>query len=407
MFKRYHQSVFCLLTVFVVGVNGAEPPQSPLEVFERRILPLLRAEKPSSCAECHLSGVDLKDYIRPSQEETFAALVREGLIDPQKPESSKLLEFIGRKPEKPSLMSDEARKLEMEAFRDWIQLASKDASLLSAKSSEPIGPAVPSEVIRHARKDRVLASFIDNVWNEMGRCAWCHSPDRNQEQVAKHGKQVSWITLADPEGTMRYLLEAGLIDPATPEESLLLLKPTLKVEHGGGQKMLVGDRTYKQFRKFIEDYAATLEGNYKTAESLPSSSDETAMVSEIWLKLEKVPANLDKKLLQVDVYQMENGSWSEMPIATADRGVFGAGQLWQHNLTLLGRKGSKWAEELREGKLPSGRYLLRIYVDQNDRLSQDFRSPFGRDDIVGEVEITSDWPAGYGKMTIVPFPEAR
>ena len=41
-----------------------------LAIFERRILPILNAQRPSSCAECHLSGVDLKDYIRPDQATT-------------------------------------------------------------------------------------------------------------------------------------------------------------------------------------------------------------------------------------------------------------------------------------------------------------------------------------------------
>ena len=46
---------------------------SSLAIFEKRILPIFQSAKPSSCAECHLSGVDLKDYIRPTQKETFLA----------------------------------------------------------------------------------------------------------------------------------------------------------------------------------------------------------------------------------------------------------------------------------------------------------------------------------------------
>jgi hypothetical protein len=36
-------------------------------VFARRILPILRSQNPPACAECHLSGVDLKQYIRPTE----------------------------------------------------------------------------------------------------------------------------------------------------------------------------------------------------------------------------------------------------------------------------------------------------------------------------------------------------
>ena len=39
---------------------------SSLAIFEKRILPIFQSDMPSSCAECHLSGVDLKEYIRPT-----------------------------------------------------------------------------------------------------------------------------------------------------------------------------------------------------------------------------------------------------------------------------------------------------------------------------------------------------
>src|SRR5688572_25407690 len=98
-------------------------------IFEKRILPIFQSAKASSCTECHLSGVDLKDYIRPTQQETFAALKGAGLIDTGKPEASKLLAFIARKPDKPSLITDKVRKEEYEAFRAWIVAAVKDPAL--------------------------------------------------------------------------------------------------------------------------------------------------------------------------------------------------------------------------------------------------------------------------------------
>ena len=52
---------------------GADEASS-LAIFDRRILPILQAKDPSSCSECHLSGVDLKQYIRPDANPTFASL---------------------------------------------------------------------------------------------------------------------------------------------------------------------------------------------------------------------------------------------------------------------------------------------------------------------------------------------
>ena len=56
-----------LLTMPVFAQEGATPAQ----VFEKRILPIFKSPKPSSCIDCHLSGVDLKNYILPSHEKTF------------------------------------------------------------------------------------------------------------------------------------------------------------------------------------------------------------------------------------------------------------------------------------------------------------------------------------------------
>jgi hypothetical protein len=352
-----------------------------------------------------LSGVDLKDYIRPTQHETFASLVSAGMIDIQKPDDSKILRFINRRPEQPNLVTDKVRQQEFEAFRAWILAAVSDPKLLAAKEgAEPIGPQLPDEVIRHARKDRVLASFVDNVWAEVGRCAACHSPDRNQKQVKEHGEQVSWIKLRDPQATMQYMLEAGLIDPDEPLNSLLLLKPTMQVKHGGGQKMVVGDRAYKQFRRFIDDYAAVVAGRYTKADQLPEPSDEVSVVSEIWLKIEEVPTSYDKMLLQVDLYRWTGSGWSQFRVATSDRLVFGKRQLWQHSLSLTAPSGTDWAKEIRSQRLPAGKYLVKLYLDKTGKLQQDSNAELGDEDFVGQVEVESRWPPGYGKMTAVKFP---
>ena len=395
----------CCLAPFIATAAAAEG-EAARSLFEKRILPILNSPKPSSCSECHLSGVDLKDYIGKDQKATYASLVAAGLVDPAKPDASKLLAFIARKPEKPSLVNDRVRKEEYEAFRAWLTAAAKEPAMLDAAAAESaIGPQLPPDVIRHARSDRVLASFIDNIWNEVGRCAACHSPEKNAEQVAKHGEQVSWIIPGDPAATMRHMLEADLIDVKDPEQSLLLRKPTVQVEHGGGQKMVVGDRSYKQFRRFLDDYASTAAGKYVTAEQLPELSEEVSAVSEIWLKITGVPEELDQMLLQVDLHRWTGDGWSPERWATSDRPVFGKGQLWQHSLSITAPRGSPRAEKVTaDPSLPPGRYLVKVYVDRAGKLSQDFRAVMGQEELVGAVEVESRWPAGYGRMTAIVYP---
>jgi hypothetical protein len=200
------------------------------------------------------------------------------------------------------------------------------------------------------------------------------------------------------------MLDAGIIDPDSPLDSMLLTKPTLQLDHGGGQKMVVGDRSYKQFRQFIDDYAQVANGTYKTADELPKRSDEVSVVSEIWFKLVDVPASFDKMLLQVDLFRWMGDGWSEHRVASSDRLVFGKGQLWQHSLSLTAPRGSEWAEQLKSKKLPAGRYLIKLYVDRTNKLKKDYRFRLGDDEFVGQVEVESKWPGSYGRMTVASFP---
>ena len=84
--------------------------------------------------------------------------------------------------------------------------------------------------------------------------------------------------------------------------------------------------------------------------------------------------------------------------------MFGDGNLWQHSLSLTAQRGTVWEKQIAAGKLPSGKYLAKLYIDQTNKLQKDFTAELNVQDFVGEVELESQWPAGYGNMTIVKFP---
>src|SRR5687768_13784971 len=75
-------------------VSGDDGP-TPAQIFEKRILPIFKSPQPSSCIDCHLSGVDLKNYILPSHEKTFLSLRDQGMIDLDRPGESRILRLIG------------------------------------------------------------------------------------------------------------------------------------------------------------------------------------------------------------------------------------------------------------------------------------------------------------------------
>src|SRR3954470_7066398 len=101
------------------------------QVFEKRIAPIFKSPNPSSCVQCHLAGVDLKNYIRPSSRETFLSLRDQGLVDLDAPEKSRILALIemGKGEKGAELIHEEMRKKEYEAFAAWVMASATDPAL--------------------------------------------------------------------------------------------------------------------------------------------------------------------------------------------------------------------------------------------------------------------------------------
>ncbi|MBY0228980.1 MAG: hypothetical protein K2W96_06860 [Gemmataceae bacterium] len=372
---------------------AAEVPATPREVFEKRLLPIFKSPDPSSCVQCHLAGVALKDYIRPSHEETFASLRDAGLIDLDKPAKSRILALIRMGEGTGAPVQEKVRKAELDAFADWIARSAADPKTRALpKAKKPASAHRPGAVVRHARKDRVLESFERNIWPMRFRCMGCHTEGsaESRKHAKEHGARVEWFKAAGPEATLDYLRSSRLIDIDAPEKSLLLRKPLDLSKHGGGKKFAEGDQGHKAFRAFIDDYARIAKDGYADTKSLPKTEGGKRFGSDIWLKLEKTPAAWGDKLLQVDLHAWDAKAdkWQDAPVATSDRVVWGKGRLWQHNLTLLGQ------DSLRRGK-----YLVKVRVDAEGRLAKDWKATLGPKDLVGSAEVESAWPAGYGKMT--------
>ncbi|HVE42477.1 MAG TPA: hypothetical protein VNM14_21525 [Planctomycetota bacterium] len=402
-----------LLLVVAVGAGNADDEAKGADLFAKRILPIFKSPNPSSCTQCHLAGVDLKNYILPSHEKTFVSLRDQGLIDLDKPENSKILRLInmGEASKEAQLISDKVRKMEYDAFAEWIKASAADPKLREAPklaASELAQPKRPVEVIRHARLDKVAELFEKNVWSQRFRCTACHSPESPEyaKLVKENGEEMMWIRKEGAEATMQYLLASKLVVAKAPEQSLMLRKPTNQVKHGGGQKMLVGDMVYKGFRAWLEEYAKTVGDKYASAADLPKDAPAPLTAgSDHWVKITNTPPAWADRLLQVSIFAWDESkkAWETSPCATSDRGVFGKGKLWQHNLVLQAVPESPRAAALRAGKgsLPAGKYLLRVHVDLQGRLEKDWKATLGKADFVGEKELDGRLPEGYGSMTVV------
>ena len=71
------------------GSAGDEPKAA--DIFAKRILPIFKSPNPSSCTQCHLAGVDLKNYILPSHEKTFLSLRDQGMVNLETPDYAGVL----------------------------------------------------------------------------------------------------------------------------------------------------------------------------------------------------------------------------------------------------------------------------------------------------------------------------
>lgn len=428
------------------GAVADDGAADPLAVFEQRIMPIFASPKPSSCVQCHLASVDLRDYIRPTSQATFQSLRQNGLIDTEHPRQSKILQLIamGEKDPDPTAirMHAKTRQAEYDAFAAWIEACCQDQEMLSTSDADrsSIGPVLPLEIVRHNRKDRLLDSFVRNIWSQRMRCFPCHTPgeidsqkpehvkpaERHAEFVEKYGQKMN-IFRETPEETLRVWLATGhkssakhlpLLNLESPENSLLLLKPTAKlppktsdgslgepssvlpVSHMGGLKMRVNDGTYKAFLSWIEDYSHVMQNVYADAAQLPP---DNWYPTEQVLRIKAAPADWpDMATVQVFVYAWEPGkqAWSQEPVAFM-QSLVAPNRMVNGNLFLLANQAqkAKWQAESQE--LAAGKYLLRVAVDRSEELLQNPTLLLNVDAESPHAEIEASWHKGFKQAEIV------
>lgn len=413
--------------------------QAALQVFEDRIMPIFKSPKPSSCVQCHLSSVDIKEYILPSATATFVSLREAGLIDIQNPPESKILKLIqmGEKDadRKAQLIHRKTRQAEYEAFSTWIEACCADKTLRDMAAPAGIakvGPEKPLEVVRHSRKSRVVESFERNVWSQRMRCFPCHTPNEldsenprhpkpiatHRELVKKYGQRMN-IFRETPEATLERLISSSrrpadghlpMINIEDPSHSLLLLKPTAKlpgkkadgtfeapgyalpVSHMGGLKMHVNDQSYKSFMAWLEDYANVVGGDYASIADLP---DDNWVPTQKVLRVAEVPESWGKShVVQLFVYAAKGDrGWSPSPLAFT-QGIITPRRFVNGPLSLF-RTRTAEGEAAEVPELKPGKYLVKAYVDRDGDIAEAPTLMLGEKSFVGQAVVNAHWQTGF------------
>jgi hypothetical protein len=438
-----------LWSTAAVAQESSGASLSPAELFNARIMPIFRSSDPSSCVQCHLSSVDLKNYILPSHEKTFLSLRDQGLIDLEAPAKSKILTLIrmGDKDQdsKARRIHEKTRLAEYEAFEAWVDACCKDSKLRTQPpltEAERAAPSNSNAVIRHARKSRVVDSFARNVWSQRMRCFPCHTPHEidptnGRHQVAiKNMKKFEEqypaelierlrIFKESPEATLQHLVnrsrktpegQTPLLNLADPANSLLLLKPMSKVPpknadgsfdlpspsdspmtHMGGLKLHKNDQSYKSIISWMTDYAAVVNGQYKSVDELPADNWHG---SKLVLRLTAAPDNWKVGTpVQLFVHRWNEASksWTDQAVAFT-QGTVTPRHMVNGTLFLLKAKQSPGIDNhnAKNATLPRGRYQVRAYVDSDELLAADPTLMLSEKHFAGQATIKSArWREGF------------
>jgi len=230
-------------------------------IYEQRIAPLLATQRPKSCNNCHLSGIDLSLFQRETPCQTMACLHQKQLVDFSDPAASTILKWISRAEPDSELITEDVIAEEYAGFLAWIEQSATCESC--PQFEDPCGDGKaevtpcseeefvdPGDCSDHTRE----ALFRDRVYAWRDRCYPCHFDNKDNEGP-------NWIAtgscnLASLQ-TMRAIQTSGYLDLVRPEKSLLLQKPLAQsaggIEHGGHDKFAsTDDQTYRDFLSWIE-----------------------------------------------------------------------------------------------------------------------------------------------------------
>ena len=109
-----------------------------------------------------------------------------------------------------------------------------------------------------------------------------------------------------------------------------------------------------------------------------------------------------------DIYRWDTdpGQWSKDRWATAFNPINGKQKIWQSMISVTALKDSPRAKNFRrQPLLPSGKYIIKVYVDRESNIEKDPTHELSDRELIGQVEISGQWPPGYQPPKIIAFPQ--
>lgn len=109
------------------------------DVYQKKIKPLVTKGQPSTCNQCHFSGVDLSMFVQESPCKSMACMVEKGMVDFKSPSLSSVMKWIDMAKPQSGLITLQIQKKEHDAFLQWITWSAGCQDAVCGKIADPCG----------------------------------------------------------------------------------------------------------------------------------------------------------------------------------------------------------------------------------------------------------------------------
>lgn len=212
--------------------------------------------------------------------------------------------------------SADGKKIAVADNNGIVRVLDENAKELKTYEASKVGPAVFSG-----------PSFVRDVLPVMAK-AGCMAGSCHAKPEGQNGFKLSVFSY-DPAGDHREITKESRgrrVFPAAPEESLLLLKPTATIEHGGGERFSVGSEPYQLIARWIRGGMIYQHTNEPVLVSIDVEPSERAYKKNTSTPL-RVTAKYNDGSTR-DVTNLADFAANDKEIATVtDDGVIRAGTL--------------------------------------------------------------------------------
>lgn len=247
------------------------------QMYVQYVEPFVSGAVPTSCSQCHMTGIDMSLYAQDDPCSTMACMVEMGAVDLDDPQGSDLLAQIQLGDPQSSVFDVEQ---EHAAMLEWIEWSAQCHTQVCDDVPTPVcssgtgAGSTGTNPIGDCSEQDLLVEFWNTVIVDRGRCLTCHS-DFGAEQgtfgpcqsvedcsgpqlceegfcrapgpwLAPHmfegvGGPLDWEDPADRQlglNTMYNIVALGQLDEEDPLESQMLTKPLLE---GFAPTAILGD----------------------------------------------------------------------------------------------------------------------------------------------------------------------